>query len=281
MNDILKELSEILVLEDDGMGGNRVFARVTPDMARKLLSLSGGNRPLSNATVNKYKRHMERGTWDESTPTQFITFTRDGVLINGHHTLKALTRCGRDIKLYFMFNANPSAYYDCGRRRSEADRLCMSEGSRDGFRGYSRAIAMCNVLNEVGIQGMVTEEERKQFILQNILAVDWATSNLKMSKHRLSTAPVRTALFMKKMSGVPAHSLEHFWEVLQSGYSETPNDRTIIRLRDWMVSLGDSRSRVYRREVLFTVMDVIDKWVAGKAVRTIVPIHESVAVAAG
>jgi len=272
MNEILRELSKILTLEDDGMGGTRVYAYVDPDMARKLLTLSGGNRPLSGRVVGRYRRHMEKGTWDESAPTQFITFNKQGVLTNGHHTLKALTGAGRPIKLYFMFNAPDSTYYDCGRRRSEADRFCMLDGgSRDGFTGYKRAISMCNVLTEVGLTNMLTEEERRQFILDHIKAFEWSTGNLRPSKRRLGTAPVRTAMLMGKLNDAPAHKLEHFWDVLQSGYIETPNDRSIIALRDWLVAQGDSRTKEYRREVLSVCVDTIRKWLEGKQVKVITP----------
>ena len=272
MNEILNELAQNLVMEDDGMGGTRVFAHVDPDMARKLLSLSAGNRPMSSSTVNKYKRHMERGTWDESSPTQFITFNKSGALINGHHTLKALSKCGRAVKLYFMFNVANSAYFDSGRRRSEADRFCILDGgSREGFTGYKRAISVCNVLTEVGMENMITEEERRQYIRSHLNAFEWATGSLKTSKHRLSTAPVRTAMLIAKMNGAQGHKLEHFWDVLQSGFSETPNDRSIIRLRDWLVAQGDSHSKSYRRQVLFTTIDAVKKWLEGKPVRVVIP----------
>lgn len=274
MNEILEELSTRLVLEDDGMGGIRSYAYVEPQLARKLLSLSRGNRPLSNSTVNKYKRHMENGTWDENAPTQFITFNCDGVLINGHHTLTAVVRSGRTIRLYFLFNVQNSAYYDGGRTRSEADRLCMMEGTRTNFYSYKRAIAICNVFDFLKIETLSTEEERHQYILQHIQDFDWMMENCKKRTHKLSTAPIYAAVLLAKINGAPGARLSYFWDVLQTGFLETANDRSIIRLRDWVMKQGDSRRNQYRREVMFTCMDVLSKWLDNKVVRTITPQEE-------
>ena len=275
MNEILNELQKQLCFEDDGCGGILAYARVSPAMARKLLTLSGGNRPISSATVNKYKRHMEKGTWDESAPTQFITFNKNGMLTNGHHTLRALSRCGRDIKLYFLFNTNDSAYFDCGRRRSEADRFCIADGGkRESFTGYKRAIAICNVLAEIGFENLVTEEERRDYIIKKVFAFEWATKSLKLSKQRLSTAPVRSAMLIARMNKIPGPKLEHFWDVLQTGYADGADDRSVIRLRDWLREQGDSHCKDYRRRVFFTVLDTVKKWADGEYIRAINPVYE-------
>lgn len=274
MNEILEELATQLVLEDDGLGGIRSYAKVGPPMARKLLSLSRGNRPLSNNTVNKYKHHMENGTWDEDAPTQFITFNCDEVLINGHHTLTAVIKSGRTIKLYFMFNVQNSAYYDGGRTRSEADRFCMMEGTRTNFYSYKRAIAICNVLDFLKLEDLPTEDARHQYITAHLRDFEWMAENLKKRGRFLSTAPIYAAVLLAKMNGAPGARLSYFWDVLQTGFSETANDRSIIRFRDWVIAQGDSRTSKYRRTVLCTCSDVLSKWLDNKTVRTISPQQE-------
>lgn len=272
MNVILNELSERIVLEEGAMGTTLSTALIDPVMARKLLSLSRGNRPLSKAAVNKYKRHMENGTWDSETPTQFIMFDTDGVLINGHHTLNAVVKSGCTIKLFFMFNMKRSAYIDGGRTRTEADRFCMEAGDRSDIRNYRNAVAVCGVLRQMSLfDGLDTEAARYEFINEHADVFTWMAEELKTSSRQLSTAPIRAAILLAKMNGAPGARLAHFWDVLQTGFSEAAGDRSIITFRDWARSQGDSRSLAYRMSMLYTASDVLAKWLDNQRVRNIQP----------
>lgn len=262
---VLERLQKKIRVEESH-GCRLSYAAIDPLMATELLELSKGNRPLSKKTVAKYRRHMENGTWDQDTPTQFIMFDEDGVLINGHHTLTALRQSGKTVRLFFMFNVKKSPYIDGGRTRSEADRFCMAD-KRGEVSGYRRAVAMCNVITQCTPVKLVTEDERYNYIHLYPEAFRWAGENLSMSKARLSTAPVRTALLLARIAGASAVKMEHFWEVLMTGFSKDPNDRTIIKLRDWLKDLGDSRSLQYRRSVLNTVSFVLKKWLDGEKVK--------------
>ena len=273
MNDTLQKLNNMICMEEDH-GCMLSYAYIDPEMAEELLALSKGNRPLSKRAVAKYRRHMENGTWDQETPTQFIMFDKEGVLINGHHTLTALKQSGKTIKLWFMFNVNRSPYIDGGRTRSEADRFCMAEGTSASYR---RSVAMCNVLSQCTPMNLVTEDERYQFIQTHTDEFQWASHDLGLSKAHLSTAPIRTALLLARVAGAPSVKLEHFWEVLQSGFSEQADDRVIIRLRDWIREQGtDSRSLEYRRTVLCTTSFILEKWLNGEKVRSVTKQNELV-----
>lgn len=248
---------------EESHGCRLSYARVTPLLATELLELSKGNRPLSKKTVAKYKRHMENGTWDEETPTQFIMFDEEGTLINGHHTLTALRQSGKAVRLFFMFNVKKSPYIDGGRTRSEADRFALAEG-REGVSSYRRAVAMCNVISECTPVKLVTEQERYNYIQLYPESFKWAGENLSLSKARLSTAPIRTALLLAHIAGASPVKMERFWEVLQTGFSNQAEDRLIIKFRDWLKERGDSRSRQYRRSVLNTTSFILDKWLRGE-----------------
>ena len=88
MNDTLQKLNNMICMEEDH-GCMLSYAYIDPEMAEELLALSKGNRPLSKRAVAKYRRHMENGTWDQETPTQFIMFDKEGVLINVHVQCKS------------------------------------------------------------------------------------------------------------------------------------------------------------------------------------------------
>lgn len=269
---ILEELQELLVVEQSH-GCTLSRAQIGPDMARKLLTLSGGNRPLSKGTVYKYAKHMANHTWDESTPTQFIMFDKSGVLINGHHTLNAVIKSGETVWLYFMFNMDRSPYIDGGRTRSEADRFSMATGGdRSAVRSYGRAVAVCNILNRFTVCDLPTENDRYEFITSNLQSFEFLDSlHYKPGNRRLATAPIYSAVFLAGKNGADRAKLSHFWDVLQSGFMENPEDRSIIRLREWIKAQPNSSStNAFRKETLFTTSDVLRKWLAGQPVRNII-----------
>jgi hypothetical protein len=60
---------------------------ITPMLARHLLSCSAGNRGIKQAKIASYARDMAAGNWKLNGET--IILNDDGVLIDGHHRLKA------------------------------------------------------------------------------------------------------------------------------------------------------------------------------------------------
>lgn len=263
-----EELLSNLLLEERN-GGQLAYAYVSPEMATGLLAMSGGNRPISKSTVNKYKSHMMNGTWDEDTPTGFIMFDKAGVLIDGHHRLEAVKRCGKTVKMFFLFNMERSPYIDRGRARSEADALCMAEGGNRGkISSYKRSVAICMVLNEFSARHLENEAKRADMISKHIAEFSWVNSFLKVRQRKLGTAPVTAAMYLAKEAGASDVKLEYFWNVLQTGYAESSLDRQIVRLRDWIKdSTIDGRCKHYRRRVFLTTSYVLARWLDGKETR--------------
>lgn len=276
-----EELLSNLLLEERN-GGQLAYAYVSPEMATGLLALSGGNRPISNRTVNKYKSHMVNGTWDENAPTGFIMFDKAGVLIDGHHRLEAVKRCGKSVKLFFLFNMERSPYIDRGRARSEADALCMADGGNRGRVGsYKRSVAICMVLNEFTARSLENEAKRADMIFKHIADFSWVNGFLKKRKEKLGTAPISAALYLAKEAGASDVKLEYFWNVLQTGYAESNLDRQIIRLRDWIKdSSVDNRRKEHRRQVFLTTSYVLTKWLEEKETKG-VPEPDSLVVWSG
>lgn len=260
MNEVLKGLQSVLQTQHTN-GCTFSFALVDAHMARELLSLSNGNRTISKDCVKKYAQHMKRGTWETENPTQFIMFDTNGVLINGHHTLRAVIRSGCTVKLYFMFDVKRTPHIDSGRMRSEADRFAIMYGIKGRY-SYARAVSICNILNRFGIVDLVTDTERWEYINKNIAHFNSINLMRGRAGTGLSTAPIFAALFIAKKNGANPASLQHFWEVLQDGAIRSQNDKSIINLRDWLMrSSAHSRNNtLYRRNTLFVVSDVLTKW---------------------
>lgn len=274
MSEILHDLQDILQVQESN-GCTFSYAYIDSKMARRLLSLSEGNRPISNKCVAKYAKHMENGTWESDHPTQFIMFDNDGVLINGHHTLRAVVKSGVTTKLFFMFNMVRSPHIDSGRMRSEADRFSIMYGDMDGRFHYKRAVAVCNVLSSFGIVNLVTDNERWNYIHEN--EVFFNTIN-QMTGHAgtgLSTAPVYAAIYVAAKNGANPATLAHFWSVLQAGFSELVEDRPVLKLREWLKDYRIARnSKAYRQDVLNTVSDTLCKWLNHQAINRIQTVPE-------
>lgn len=275
MSTILDNLQERLQVQESN-GGMFSWAEVDPVLAKDLLSLSKGNRPISTSSVNKYARHMEQGSWNTDTPTQFIMFDTEGVLINGHHTLRAVMKSGCTIKLYFMFNVAKHPYIDSGRQRSEADRFALTYDMRSSH-SYRRAVAVCNVLTMFGLTRLVTEQERFDFINKNIQEFNLLSEMRGLAGTGLSTTPVYAAIFAAAKSGANQADLMHFWQVLQDGCIREDNDKTIIALRDWLKERPNRHSNAYRKTVLYTVTKYIAHWMNhSKVIRNIAEAEEMI-----
>lgn len=260
MNEVIENLKAVLQTQNTN-GCSFRYAMVDAHLARELLSLSAGNRTISADCVKKYAQHMKRGTWETDNPTQFIMFDEDGVLINGHHTLRAVIRSGCTVKLYFMFDMKRSPHIDSGRMRSEADRFAIMYGIKGRY-SYKRAVSICNILNRFGVVDLITDTERWEYINRNIAHFNHINLMRGKAGTGLSTAPIFAAMFIAKKNGANPASLQHFWEVLQDGAIRNQNDRSIINLRDWLMRSG-ARSRnntLYRRNTLYVVSDVLCKW---------------------
>lgn len=65
---------------------------ISPEVADEYLEHNTHNRPLSVDRVNLYAREMAEGRWQYNADT--IRFDKNGVLLNGQHTLHAVKKSG-------------------------------------------------------------------------------------------------------------------------------------------------------------------------------------------
>lgn len=73
---------------------------VTPDMAAKLLRHTPNQRPLNLRRVARYAADMTAGAWLENGET--VKLDEAGVLVNGHHRMKAVVLSGCSVWMWFM-----------------------------------------------------------------------------------------------------------------------------------------------------------------------------------
>jgi len=96
---------------------------LTPMDAKHMLRCNTSNRPLRAKAVADYRRDMEAGNWAENGDS--IRFDWNGVLLNGQHTLTALSQCPADTRITMMVVTGlaPEAQntMDSGAKRTHAD----------------------------------------------------------------------------------------------------------------------------------------------------------------
>jgi hypothetical protein len=94
---------------------------ITPETAAAYLATSTGNRPISRTRVLQYVSDMIDDAWELTH--QSIAFDDDGVLIDGHHRLTAVTVANKPVTMLVTRGVAAEAYstIDIGRTRTLAD----------------------------------------------------------------------------------------------------------------------------------------------------------------
>lgn len=96
---------------------------VTPEIAKKWLSLNNTNRPVRETSVNEYVRRMKAGEW--CLNGQAIILSKAGTLLDGQHRLEAVVRFGSPVQFDVRFGVdiNTFASIDDGFKRTGGDVL--------------------------------------------------------------------------------------------------------------------------------------------------------------
>lgn len=98
---------------------------VTPEFASFVLTHNTGNRPIRQPYVRRYASDMKNGLWNFNGET--ISFSKDGMLVNGQHRLSACVKSGCPFETVLIFGVEPSAFVtmDDGAKRTGADALAI------------------------------------------------------------------------------------------------------------------------------------------------------------
>lgn len=114
---------------------------ITPEIAKRLLEMNDGNRPLSDRLVQEIVADIEHGFWQLNGET--IIVSKDGLLNDGQHRLEAIVRAGRPVQSAVMFGVSRDARMtvDMGKQRTTANFLAM-----DGAAYATAAAAVARLL---------------------------------------------------------------------------------------------------------------------------------------
>jgi hypothetical protein len=112
---------------------------ITPEIAREFLARNRSNRPISRATVEKYKKDLIEKHWEVTH--EGIGIDINGNMIDGQHRCTAIEETGIPALMIVARGLQPSAIHgiNIGKRRSPGDFIRLALG--DGYGKDEAAVA--------------------------------------------------------------------------------------------------------------------------------------------
>lgn len=129
------------------------YIKITPDIAKQMLSYNNGNRPFSDALCRSLGAKMKAGDW--VVTHQGIAFSESGRLIDGQHRLKAIFDSKKTIEMSVTYGLPDSAFDHIdigGKQRTASDLLGIR---RPGLKHRTLICSVANVMLR-GVHGWGT-----------------------------------------------------------------------------------------------------------------------------
>lgn len=248
--------------------------KVTPAIAQEWLeTVNVSNRNFSHNLVKKYAKDMETGNW-RNTHQNAIAFYEDGTLADGQHRLMAVVASGvRSVEMFIAsgLSREDGSMIDQGRPRSVADALKIGGMlSNNTYVNYSVAIAKL-------IRAAEAHERKASMSISEVAksveslreGIDFSCSELSSVQGvGLKNATLRAAVATGYYH-LPTSVIQRFSRVIVSGMPEGAKDETIIRLRNWLLMSGSTRSGTDRIDRYRTILKYLNAYYEGRPVKLI------------
>ena len=204
---------------------------VSPDRAKEYLDHLGHNRTLDPNRVRLYSADILADRWLLSH--QGIAFTRDGVLIDGQHRLRAIIEANRSIMLVVTVGLPPEAInaIDIGKIRTITDLERMAGRSTQAAH-VAIARAMMFGLRHVP---KPTVAAQREFIGRYWEGIEFAVASCSR-RSGITTAPVLAPIARAYFSQ-DQEKLKRFAQVVSSGMGDEVLDNAALLLRAWLVDV--------------------------------------------
>lgn len=214
------------------------FKTITPEMAKSMLELNRANRNISKNSVNKYARDMIAGKWQENgEPIQIGT---NGTLKNGQHRLSAIVQANVPVRMLVVSDIPDTvSVYDTGRKRSNTDLAKFD--NMDSGRANNSYIGACTfTITAIKGDRTVSYAEVKSFIENygDDMDIAYSICNKKNKKGeaKIRVAPFMSATFFAIQHGYPMDKLEMFWNIVKTGFYNSPAEKAAVILRNQIVT---------------------------------------------
>lgn len=216
---------------------------ITPEVAKRIIEHDNiDNRRIRPKVVQQYARDMERGVWHRKPVA--ICFDREGKLGNGQHTLSAIIESGIAQELLVAKNVPREAIaaMDIGLRRSITD-----VSKFIGMEIRSREAAVARVM-EFGPDDTSPRsfEELFDAFLMHEESIRFACENAAKCAGLNSTT---LAVVASAWHSEDRDKLLRFMDIMKTGVSVRPEDRTVITFRDFCRTLRGNGNADVKKEV--------------------------------
>ena len=190
---------------------------ITPDQAKKWLSLNIGNRNKRGWWIGAISAMIKRGEWISTH--QGIAFSKSGKLLDGQHRLEAIVHSGIPIQM-FVFTGVPDDAYkvlDNGVKRTLSDLTGINQKTAEVSRVLARLVFGGDTLTSAD-QALEIYNTGVGEVHENLLEYCGKTMAV------LSSAPVRTAATCMILDGYNQDYIKTTYSnLVHQRFNELPN----------------------------------------------------------
>ena len=238
---------------------------ITPELAEIYLAKTFGNRPIKSRKVQEYAAAMKAGKWYMTGET--IKFDVIGRLVDGHHRLHAIVKSASAAKIAVVRDLPVEAVnsLDQGVKRTTGDLLAMR-----GTENYNIVGAMAKILAYYARGGKylahaMQMEDLMEFI--DMHGISMKSSNIKNISRNGSE--LFAAKFLLSRYQNPA-LVEYFFDVLESGFTTSQDDKCIIIFRNALESHKQQKGiRWPKMTYFYQTMRIFGYWLNKKPVSVV------------
>ena len=254
-------------------GPQSMVVQVTPAIAADWLELNTCNRTLRPKYVSVLARQMAAGNWQFNGGT--ISFSREGLLLDGQHRLSAVVESGVTIVVLVVteLNAESQDTMDSGAKRTASDVLALNGLSRHSVLTAAivrRVLAYRGGELHLSNNRPVSNTDILAFSRDNEASTTLAAY---MASHVYSTfrgAPasvIGTAVYLT--AEIHRDDSDRFFRQVASG-ADLPNGHPVLTLRTTLTNARDRRERVQEGRTLHMIFRAWNAVRDGKSLGAIV-----------
>jgi hypothetical protein len=239
---------------------------VTPAVARWLLALNTGNRPMQKGAVDRFIGILRDGQWINTG--EAIIVSKEGVLNDGQHRLAAIQESGIPAPCDVRFGIARAAFIatNQGLRRTTGQALALAGGKHASAQAaVARLLCHYDARQMARAQMQVEPAQVIKVVADNpqVLQVVEAQKKGRFAPSR--TAPVGMILSVAART-VPMEKVVSFLHVLDTGLADdetNPARRLHVRLRDAAIA----RERLSQIDMAALTARAWNAWHAGRTLQ--------------
>lgn len=242
---------------------------ITPKMAEEWLTRNVHNRPVSDATVNKFALDMANGKW--TLTHQGIAFDTRHRLADGQHRLWAIFMSGVPVKMMVTDNLSPEsiAHIDMQRVRSVSDVLKLQYDMPNSRKLGARTVVIRDIEEPDRARVPLSVDQTLEIYHRHKAGLDWSLQVLGGEKMKLwPAAPVAGALAYAYPTD--PSKINEFAEKLKSGEGLSKGN-PILTLREYLLREGDMAGVTNRKVAMISTLRCAMAYCKGDAFLVIKP----------